>query len=128
MLLLVLQALVISLSDTEHNHPFTRCSGPTLAPHTAASLSHHMLPPHSYSRSHSSLCQALAFLAHLAEARGVWGPFLVVAPASTLHNWDKELSSFTPGFKASTAAAANLQHACSAARQRALRHVYVHPR
>ncbi|WIA28393.1 hypothetical protein OEZ86_010939 [Tetradesmus obliquus] len=43
--------------------------------------------------------QALAFLAHLAEARGVWGPFLVVAPASTLHNWDKELSSFTPGFK-----------------------------
>jgi hypothetical protein len=43
--------------------------------------------------------QALAFLAHLAEARGVWGPFLVVSPASTLHNWDKELSSFTPGFK-----------------------------
>jgi len=38
-------------------------------------------------------------LAHLAEARGVWGPFLVVAPASTLHNWDRELSQFTPGFK-----------------------------
>lgn len=39
------------------------------------------------------------FLAHLAEARGVWGPFLVVAPASTLHNWDRELQQFTPGFK-----------------------------
>jgi hypothetical protein len=46
--------------------------------------------------------QALAFLCHLAEARGVWGPFLVVAPASTLHNWDKELSQFTPGFKVRT--------------------------
>lgn len=38
-------------------------------------------------------------MAHLAEARGVWGPFLVVAPASTLHNWDRELQQFTPGFK-----------------------------
>jgi DNA helicase INO80 len=47
----------------------------------------------------TTVMQALAFLCHLAEARGVWGPFLVVAPASTLHNWDKELSSFTPGFK-----------------------------
>lgn len=54
--------------------------------------------PHPYPQSPLPL-QALAFLAHLAEARGVWGPFLVVAPASTLHNWDKELSSFTPGFK-----------------------------
>lgn len=40
-------------------------------------------------------------LCHLAESRGIWGPFLVVAPASTLHNWDKELSTFTPGFKVS---------------------------
>lgn len=45
------------------------------------------------------------FLQHLAEARGVWGPFLVVAPASTLHNWDRELQQFTPGFKVREAAA-----------------------
>jgi hypothetical protein len=43
--------------------------------------------------------QAMAFLAHLAEARGVWGPFLVVSPASTLHNWDNELHTFLPEFK-----------------------------
>lgn len=30
--------------------------------------------------------QALAFLCHLAEAKDMWGPFLVVSPASTLPN------------------------------------------
>lgn len=34
--------------------------------------------------------QTIAFLATLAERLGVWGPFLVVAPASTLHNWQQE--------------------------------------
>ena len=43
--------------------------------------------------------QALALLSYLAEERGIWGPFLVVAPASTLHNWDAELTAFAPALK-----------------------------
>jgi len=43
--------------------------------------------------------QALAFLAHTAESYGVWGPFLVVTPASTLHNWQQEIARFVPDFK-----------------------------
>jgi DNA helicase INO80 len=30
---------------------------------------------------------------------GIWGPFLVIAPASTLHNWQQEVSRFNPHFK-----------------------------
>ena len=43
--------------------------------------------------------QTIAFLAHLAEQYGIWGPFLVVSPASTLHNWQQELARFLPAFK-----------------------------
>ncbi|XP_052275442.1 chromatin-remodeling ATPase INO80-like [Dreissena polymorpha] len=43
--------------------------------------------------------QSLSCLAHLAEQYGIWGPFLIVAPASTLHNWQQECSKFTPKFK-----------------------------
>ena len=35
--------------------------------------------------------QALAMLAHIAEQYNIWGPFLVVTPASTLHNWQQEV-------------------------------------
>ena len=34
--------------------------------------------------------QTLALLAHLAEKENIWGPFLVVSPAGTLHNWQQE--------------------------------------
>ena len=43
--------------------------------------------------------QALAFLAHISEEYDTWGPFLIVTPASTLHNWTSELSRFVPEFK-----------------------------
>lgn len=43
--------------------------------------------------------QAISLLAHLAEKRGVWGPFLVVVPVSTLHNWQNELTKFCPDLK-----------------------------
>ncbi|KAL4204250.1 hypothetical protein AMTRI_Chr01g108830 [Amborella trichopoda] len=43
--------------------------------------------------------QAIAFLAHLAEEKNIWGPFLVVAPASVLSNWVDEFSRFCPDFK-----------------------------
>jgi len=29
----------------------------------------------------------------------IWGPFLVISPASTLHNWQQEFARFTPKFK-----------------------------
>ncbi|KAI5171117.1 chromatin-remodeling ATPase INO80 [Nematocida sp. LUAm3] len=43
--------------------------------------------------------QAISFLAHLAKNEGNWGPFLVITPASTLHNWEQEFSKFVSGFK-----------------------------
>lgn len=43
--------------------------------------------------------QTIAFLGHLAEKINIWGPFLVVAPASTLNNWHQEFSRFFPDFK-----------------------------
>ena len=43
--------------------------------------------------------QALSFLAYVAETYGVWGPFLVITPASTLHNWQQEVARFVTDFK-----------------------------
>lgn len=43
--------------------------------------------------------QSIAFLCHVAENYGVWGPFLIISPASTLHNWQQEMQRFVPGFK-----------------------------
>ncbi|KAG0045043.1 hypothetical protein BGZ83_009717 [Gryganskiella cystojenkinii] len=39
--------------------------------------------------------QTIAFLAYLYE-KGVWGPFLVVAPLSTISNWEAEFARFVP--------------------------------
>ena len=44
--------------------------------------------------------QSISLLAYLAETHDIWGPFLVVAPASTLHNWQQEISRFVPTLKA----------------------------
>ncbi|XP_035214314.1 chromatin-remodeling ATPase INO80-like isoform X2 [Stegodyphus dumicola] len=43
--------------------------------------------------------QTIAFLATLIKAQGIWGPFLIIAPASTLHNWQQEFTKFVPKFK-----------------------------
>ncbi|KAM9294223.1 chromatin-remodeling ATPase INO80 [Gastrophryne carolinensis] len=43
--------------------------------------------------------QSIALLAHLAERENIWGPFLVISPASTLNNWHQEFSRFVPRFK-----------------------------
>ncbi|KAF9099152.1 hypothetical protein BGX23_003745 [Mortierella sp. AD031] len=40
--------------------------------------------------------QTISFLAYLRE-KGIWGPFLVVAPLSTLANWIMEFERFVPG-------------------------------
>ncbi|OCH96546.1 hypothetical protein OBBRIDRAFT_815823 [Obba rivulosa] len=44
--------------------------------------------------------QSISLLAYLAETHDIWGPFLVVSPASTLHNWQQEITRFVPGLKA----------------------------
>ena len=43
--------------------------------------------------------QTIALLTHLSESKGIWGPFLVVAPTSTMHNWYSELQKFCPQMK-----------------------------
>jgi len=43
--------------------------------------------------------QSIAMLAHLKE-KNVPGPFLVVGPLSTLHNWLNEFKKWTPGMDA----------------------------
>ncbi|KAJ7976742.1 DNA helicase INO80 [Quillaja saponaria] len=43
--------------------------------------------------------QAMVFLAHLAEEKNIWGPFLIVAPASVLNNWVEELKRFCPDLR-----------------------------
>ena len=42
--------------------------------------------------------QSISVMAYLAEKHDIWGPFLVVAPASTLHNWQQEIAKFVPEF------------------------------
>ncbi|KDQ19928.1 hypothetical protein BOTBODRAFT_101773 [Botryobasidium botryosum FD-172 SS1] len=44
--------------------------------------------------------QSISLLAYLAETHDIWGPFLVIAPASTLHNWQQEITRFVPALKA----------------------------
>lgn len=43
--------------------------------------------------------QSISVMGYLAEQHNVWGPFLVIAPASTLHNWQQEIARFVPDLK-----------------------------
>ncbi|KAK5128581.1 hypothetical protein LTR08_004065 [Meristemomyces frigidus] len=43
--------------------------------------------------------QSISVMAYLAEVHDIWGPFLVIAPASTLHNWQQEIARFVPSIK-----------------------------
>jgi SNF2 family DNA or RNA helicase len=51
-------------------------------------------------RTNAETIQSISLLAYLAEHHNLWGPFLVIAPASTLHNWQQELARFVPRLKA----------------------------
>lgn len=43
--------------------------------------------------------QTISFLAYLCEQEDNWGPFLVVSPKATLHNWQQEITKFCPSLK-----------------------------
>ena len=43
--------------------------------------------------------QAISLMAHIVENKGTFGPFLVVVPVTTLHNWQNELQKFCPTLK-----------------------------
>jgi DNA helicase INO80 len=43
--------------------------------------------------------QSISVMAYLVEKYNIWGPFLVIAPASTLHNWQQEITRFVPDLK-----------------------------
>ena len=42
--------------------------------------------------------QTISLFCHVAEVEKDAGPFLVIAPLSTLHNWKREVERFAPGF------------------------------
>lgn len=33
------------------------------------------------------------------QRENIWGPFLIISPASTLNNWHQEFARFVPKFK-----------------------------
>ena len=43
--------------------------------------------------------QSISVMGYLAEKHDIWGPFLVIAPSSTLHNWQQEITRFVPNIK-----------------------------
>ena len=43
--------------------------------------------------------QSISVMGYLAEKHNIWGPFLVIAPSSTLHNWQQEITRFVPSLK-----------------------------
>ena len=43
--------------------------------------------------------QAISLMAHIAEHKNVWGPFLIIVPVSTLYNWQNELEKFCPALR-----------------------------
>ena len=43
--------------------------------------------------------QSISVMSYLAEKHNIWGPFLVIAPSSTLHNWQQEITRFVPDLK-----------------------------
>lgn len=46
--------------------------------------------------------QTITMLAHLACARNLWGPHLIVVPTSCLVNWEMEFKRWCPAFKVLT--------------------------
>lgn len=59
------------------------------------SLGLHPIESDTNAAPHCLQVQTIGFMAHLRH-KGVYGPFLVVAPLSTLANWLNEFQRFLP--------------------------------
>lgn len=46
--------------------------------------------------------QTIAFLAHQACEKHIWGPHLIVVPTSVMLNWEMEIKKWAPAFKVLT--------------------------
>ena len=60
---------------------------------------------HTHTHTHESTCCGgwrciLLFVP--AQRDNIWGPFLIISPASTLNNWHQEFTRFVPKFKVRT--------------------------
>lgn len=62
-------------------------------------LFHHRPPPPS-----APVWLILCFVCFIGQRENIWGPFLIISPASTLNNWHQEFSRFVPKFKVKMAA------------------------
>ena len=47
------------------------------------------------SGNNNSIYQTISLLEYLRTAQGIPGPFLVIAPLSTIENWQREITDWT---------------------------------
>lgn len=50
-------------------------------------------------RPHSKTTCCFSWLCFFLQRDNIWGPFLIISPASTLNNWHQEFTRFVPKFK-----------------------------
>ena len=43
--------------------------------------------------------QAISLIAHISENKNDWGPFMIIAPSTTLPNWKNEIEKFCPSLR-----------------------------
>lgn len=68
--------------------------------HVCMLLSCFLFSPVSFPPSLSTPAR-LVYFASAGQRENIWGPFLIISPASTLNNWHQEFSRFVPKFKVS---------------------------
>lgn len=54
---------------------------------------------HKHSRPPVAVVDIIFAFLFLQQRDNIWGPFLIISPASTLNNWHQEFTRFVPKFK-----------------------------
>lgn len=57
---------------------------------------------HKHSRPPVAVVDIVFAFLFLQQRDNIWGPFLIISPASTLNNWHQEFTRFVPKFKVRT--------------------------